>query len=291
MITAEESTGVASPQCRICLGDDVSHTLIAPCCCIGSLQFVHTACLQQWWSIQLQAKHDDQELQELMVDINNHQHSSSSSRDLCDNSSVLCELCKSPYHLSFQPVFNCSLSLLTSSATRIPLLLHSLQSVMIASQAAAVIAFFFASRQHLAATSVDQYHLYLFTADAASESIVLTIVTMTLVLLCITALLCSIKQMIEALSTYVIVNNGNGGSVSSSSTNNESSALALVASQTSPAATSEGSRTRVTELKRSVRVDDQNMKARRAMLSRIQVLAAAAAVSVSAAARESQVLQ
>lgn len=37
--------------CRICLATDFTENLISPCNCIGSIQFVHRDCLQDWLQI------------------------------------------------------------------------------------------------------------------------------------------------------------------------------------------------------------------------------------------------
>ena len=35
-------------ECRYCLSDDNAENLIDPCCCEGSMQFVHQSCLEDW---------------------------------------------------------------------------------------------------------------------------------------------------------------------------------------------------------------------------------------------------
>ena len=36
------------PACRVCLEDTSNGALVAPCSCIGSLQWAHPACIQTW---------------------------------------------------------------------------------------------------------------------------------------------------------------------------------------------------------------------------------------------------
>jgi len=44
----DEDEERTQPGCRICGGEEDVHLLIAPCNCSGSLQMVHTTCLQRW---------------------------------------------------------------------------------------------------------------------------------------------------------------------------------------------------------------------------------------------------
>merc|ERR1719327_1165553 len=38
------------PACRICLDEEVAEgdELLTPCCCAGTMRFVHRSCLDQW---------------------------------------------------------------------------------------------------------------------------------------------------------------------------------------------------------------------------------------------------
>ncbi|VDN89625.1 unnamed protein product [Brugia pahangi] len=46
-----QMSSVRKINCRICLEEDNESNLISPCECRGSLQFVHTRCLQQWFDV------------------------------------------------------------------------------------------------------------------------------------------------------------------------------------------------------------------------------------------------
>ncbi|VBB32514.1 unnamed protein product [Acanthocheilonema viteae] len=47
----EKQTSTRKLNCRICLEEDNESNLISPCECRGSLQFVHTRCLQHWFDV------------------------------------------------------------------------------------------------------------------------------------------------------------------------------------------------------------------------------------------------
>ncbi|VIO93696.1 Uncharacterized protein BM_BM3059 [Brugia malayi] len=47
----KQMSSVRKLNCRICLEEDNESNLISPCECRGSLQFVHTRCLQHWFDV------------------------------------------------------------------------------------------------------------------------------------------------------------------------------------------------------------------------------------------------
>uniref|UniRef100_A0A8R1XKZ3 RING-CH-type domain-containing protein n=1 Tax=Onchocerca volvulus TaxID=6282 RepID=A0A8R1XKZ3_ONCVO len=51
LLTAREISSTRKLNCRICLEEDNESNLISPCECRGSLQFVHTRCLQHWFDV------------------------------------------------------------------------------------------------------------------------------------------------------------------------------------------------------------------------------------------------
>ncbi|KAM3719384.1 E3 ubiquitin-protein ligase [Dirofilaria immitis] len=51
LLTARQISSTRKLNCRICLEEDNESDLISPCECRGSLQFVHTQCLQHWFDV------------------------------------------------------------------------------------------------------------------------------------------------------------------------------------------------------------------------------------------------
>jgi E3 ubiquitin-protein ligase DOA10 len=107
------------PSCRICHSEDAdSQCLISPCSCAGSLRLVHPACLQQWITVRPQPLAGG----------------APSPFPPPSSSSLLCELCRSPYVISYRYVqrpLACNRSLLSCLPTACFLLLYSLLSAFL----------------------------------------------------------------------------------------------------------------------------------------------------------------
>lgn len=67
-----------APTCRYCLSNDNVDSLIAPCKCIGTQQYVHTDCLKEWLN---------KKAQRMVLPFRSNQFRMS------------CEVCRSPYKL------------------------------------------------------------------------------------------------------------------------------------------------------------------------------------------------
>jgi len=70
-----------SPQCRICLGDDIknlNNPIIIPCKCSGTVRYIHLNCLKAWIKQRVEVKETPHATSIMWKSLN-------------------CELCKSPY--------------------------------------------------------------------------------------------------------------------------------------------------------------------------------------------------